>query len=116
MPFQEKWLIISINETSFFKDMFKDKTKDFTGPENVIIKTDDREKYFLRVLLSLAGNRWKLLTPIVVKGEEGKTIEKNFRKLPYCQNGQLLLYCNKEDWCTNKILEEQIYKRLYSPY
>ena len=45
-------------------------------------------------------------TSVVVKGESGKTIENNLRKLDICQKGLMFFYCQKSGWCTNEIIKE----------
>ena len=79
MNFKDTWLIINMDETPVYLDMFSDTTIDFVGAENVSIVTTGREKYRLTVLLSICANGWKLPPLIVAKGESGKTIENKLR-------------------------------------
>ena len=45
MNFKDTWLIINMDETPVYLDMFSDTTIDFVGAENVSIVTTGREKY-----------------------------------------------------------------------
>jgi transposase len=92
MNFNDTWLIINMDETPVYLDMFSDTTIDFVGAENVSIVTTGREKYRLTVLLSICANGWKLPPLVVVKGESGKTIENKLRKLDFCQKEQIFVY------------------------
>jgi len=42
------------------------------------------EKNRISVLLVICLNEWRLPTLVVVKGENGKTLENNLRKLDLC--------------------------------
>ena len=95
MNFKDTWLIINMDETPVYLDMFSDTTIDFVGAENVSIVTTGREKYRLTVLLSICANGWKLPPLVVVKGESGKTIENKLRKLDFCQKEQIFVYTQK---------------------
>ena len=44
MNFNDTWLIINMDETPVYLDMFSDTTIDFVGAENVSIETTGREK------------------------------------------------------------------------
>lgn len=56
---------------------------DFRVNKHIDIETIGKEQYRIIVMLSEAGNSTKLAPLIIVKGEPGKTFEKNLRKLTY---------------------------------
>ena len=63
-----------------------DTTIDFTGFKDIEIISSGRERYRFTVILSKTGDVYKLAPFIFVKGEEGKTIEKNLNSLYYVKN------------------------------
>jgi hypothetical protein len=103
MNFKDTWLIINMDETPVYLDMFSDTTIDFVGAENVSIVTTGREKYRLTVLLSICANGWKLPPLVVVKGESGKTNENKLRKLDFVRKSKSLFTLKNQDGAQMKL-------------
>ena len=93
--------IINMDETASFLDMKSDTTIEFTGEKNVEIITSWRGKYKVSVILAVTGDGYKLPPFVILKGEEGKSIEKNLLNLPFIQKGVMSVHCQKEGWCTS---------------
>ena len=87
MNYNDIWLMVNMDETSVYLDIISDTIIDFIGAENVSIITDGREKYKISALLVRCTNGRKLPPLVTVKGESGKTIENNLRKLDFCKKG-----------------------------
>ena len=87
MNYNDIWLIANIDETPVYLDIISNIIIDFIGAENVSIITDGREKYKISALLVRCTNGRKLPPLVTVKGESGKTIENNLRKLDFCKKG-----------------------------
>lgn len=81
----------------------------FTGNKQIEIKSSDREHYKISIILSVAGNCYKLSPLIIVKGEPGKTVETELRRL-FCKKNIIHIYCQKEAWCTTYIFKEWVLK------
>ena len=60
-------------------------TIDFTGNKQIEIVTYGRDHYKISIILSVAGNGFKLSPLIIVKAEPGKTVETELRRL-FCDN------------------------------
>ena len=82
-----------MDETAFFLDMNSERIIEFTGKKNVKILTSGREKYRVSVILAVTGDGYKLSPLVIFKGEEGKSIEKNLRKLPFVNNDEMYIHC-----------------------
>ena len=115
MNFKDTQLVVNMGETPMYLDMVSDTTIDFIRAENVSIETEGRDKYRISVLLAVCSNGWKIPPFVVIKGESGKTIDKNLRKLDICQKGSIFVYYQKSGWGTNEIIEEWI-KKIFLPY
>ena len=87
MNYNDIWLMVNMDETSVYLDIISDTIIDFIEAENVSIITDGREKYKISALLVRCTNGRKLPPLVAVKGESGKTIENNLRKLDFCKKG-----------------------------
>lgn len=66
-----------MEETPIFIEMNYSTTIDFIGKKNVEYLTTRREHYRISIILSVTGDGYKLPPFVIIKGEEGKTIEKN---------------------------------------
>ena len=97
-----------MDETAIFLEMDFNITIDFRGNKNIDIHTTDKENYKLTVLLIVCGDRTKLAPLIILKGEPGKTIEINMRKLSFVKNNNMYIYCQKNSWCDNNLFIEWI--------
>ena len=82
----EDYRVINMDETSIFLEMNFNITIDFRGNKNIEIDTTGKENYKLTVLLSVCGDGTKLEPLVILKGEPGKTIETNMRKLSFVKN------------------------------
>lgn len=80
-----------------------DTTIEFTDKKKVEIITSSREKYRISVILAVTGKGYKLAPLVIIKGEKGKSIERNLKKLPFVQNREMSGYCQKEGWSTSQI-------------
>ena len=79
------------------------------------ILSSGREHYRIFILLSIVANGTKLPPFIIIKGENGKSIEKELRILPYMRNGNVYIYCQPQGWCTSSLFQEWI-KLVFLPY
>ena len=59
---------------------------DFIGIKQINIDTNWREHYLTTVILSVAGDDTKLSPLVILKGEPGKSVKNNSRKLSYVIN------------------------------
>lgn len=84
IPYDDNSRIINLDETSCFIDMYYDITIDFVGKKNFDIQTFGKEKYRVSILLAVTGDGIKLPSFVIIKGEEGKTIEKQQNDLFLC--------------------------------
>ena len=73
--------IINMEETPIFIEMNYSTTIDFIGKKNVEYLTTGREHYRISIILSVTGDGYKLPPFVIIKGEEGKTIEKKLNEL-----------------------------------
>ena len=104
-----------MDETPCFLDMYFDITIDFVGNRHVEIETMGKEKYRISVILAITGDGYKLPTFVIVKGEEGKTIEKQLQDLYYVKNKEMYVYCQPQGWCTSELFCLWI-KEIFIPY
>ena len=70
-----------MDETGLFLEMGFNTTIDFRGNKHIDIETKGNDQYRITVMLSAAGDGTKLAPLIIQKGEPGKTVETNLRKL-----------------------------------
>lgn len=82
-----------MDETPCFIDMYYDTTIDFSGNKNIEI---GKEKYRVSVILSISGDGIKLPPFVIIKGTEGKTIEKQMNDLYYVKNKEIYIHCQPE--------------------
>ncbi len=54
--------------------------------------------YRVSVLLAVVGNCFKLPPLLILKGESGKTIEKELRGLPYVRDKSMFIYYQSDGW------------------
>lgn len=113
--YDESFKLINMDETARFLNINSDTTIEFTGKKNVEIITSGSEKYRISVILAVTGDGYKLPPFIIIKGEEGKRIEKNLQKFPFMQRREMYVYCQKEGWCTTQIFSYWL-KEVYLPY
>ena len=111
----DNYTTINMDETAFYLEMGFNTTLEFKGKRNVEIISSGREHYRISVLLAITANGLKLPPFIIIKGEGGKTIEKELRNLPYVRNGNLFVYCQPQGWCTSYLFIEWI-KAVFLPY
>ena len=90
-------------------------TLDFKGKKYIDIITMGREHYRISIILAVVSNGFKLPPFIIVKGEPGKTVEKDLRNLPYIRDKSLFLYCQNQGWCTTSLFKEWI-NVVFKPY
>ena len=62
----------------------------FKGKKHIEIESLGREHYKITVLLTVEGDGTKLSPMVILKGEPGKTIEKNMRNLSFTKNKKML--------------------------
>ena len=65
--------------------------------------------------MAVTGDGYKLPPFVILKGEEGKSIEKNLLNLPFIQKGVMSVHYQKEGWCTSQIFSYW-HKEVYLPY
>ena len=65
--------------------------------------------------MAVTGDGYKLPPFVIMKGEEGKSIEKNLLSLPFIKKGVMYVHCQKEGWCTSQIFNYWL-KEVYLPY
>ena len=106
----EDFRIINMDETPSYLSMGFETTIDFKDNSNIEIETTGKENYRITSILGVAGDGTKLPPLIILEGESGKSIETKYRKIDYVQNGEVLIYCQKNGWCTNEIFEEWLKK------
>ena len=63
----------------------------------------------------MVGSGFKLPPLLILKGEPGKTIEKELRELPYVRDKSMFIYCQSDGWRTSYIFKEWI-KKIFIPY
>lgn len=90
-------------------------TIDFKGKKKIEIENSGRDHYRITIVLTVAGDGMKLPPIIIVKGEEGKIIENHLRKLDFVKNHNLLVYYQRQGWCTNFFFIEWT-KHVLLPY
>ena len=108
IPHEDNNTTINMDETPCFLEMGFNTTLEFRGKKNVEILSSGREHYRISVLLSIVANGTKLPPFIIIKGESGKSIEKELRSLPYVKNGNVYVYCQPQGWCTLSLFQEWI--------
>jgi len=59
------------------------------GEKNVEYLTSGREHYRISIILSVLDDGYKLPPSVIIKGEEGKAIEKKLNELYYAKNNEL---------------------------
>ena len=89
----EDYRVINMDETAIFLEMGFNTTIDFRGNKNIEIETNSKENYKISVLLTVCGDGTKLAPFIILKGEPGKTIETNMRKLTFTNNNNMYIFC-----------------------
>lgn len=82
IPYDEDYTIINMDETPCYLEMGFDTTLEFTGKKNVDILSSGLNRYRVSVILAVVGSGFKLPPLKILKGEPGKTIEKELRGLP----------------------------------
>ncbi len=70
--YNDTWLLLNMEGTPVYWDMFSKTKIDFIEAENISIVIDGREKYRISALLAICANGWRLPPLVVVKGERGK--------------------------------------------
>lgn len=53
--------------------------------------------------MAITGDGYKLPSFVIVKGEEGKTIEKQLQDLYYAKNHEMYVNCQSQGWCTTEL-------------
>ena len=69
---------------------------DFGGNKNKELETTCKDNYKLTLLITMCGDGQKLAPVIFLKGEHGKTIETNMRKLSFSKNNNMCTYYTYE--------------------
>lgn len=75
-----------------------------------ILKSSGREHYKVSIILSIAGNGYKLPPLVIVKGESGKSAENESRRPHNHKKDLIYIYCQTEAWCNTFIFKEWILK------
>ena len=104
-----------MDETPCFLDMYYETTINFIGNKNVDIQTTGKEKYRISIILAITGDGYKLPIFVTVKGEEGKTIEKQLQDLYYVKNHEMYVHCQSQGWYTTELFCLWI-KEVFLPY
>lgn len=115
IPYNEDCWIINMDEIPCFLDMYYETTIDFIGNKNVDIQTTGKEKYRIYIILAITGDGYKLPAFVIVKGEEGKTIEKQLQDLYYDKNHEMYVHCQSQGWCTTELFCSWT-KEVFLPY
>ena len=100
--------IINMDETPCALDIGFDTTIDFIGKKNIDIQTSGREHYKISIILSITGSGIKLPPLVIVKGEPGKSTEKELCKLYNHPEECIYIYAQKDGWWTTFIFKEWI--------
>ena len=103
IPYDDDYTIINMDETPCYLEMGYDTTLEFTRKKNVDILSSGLYRYRVSVILAVVGNGFKLPPLLILKGEPGKTIEKELRGLPYVRYKSMLIYCQSDGWCSSYI-------------
>lgn len=77
-------------------EMLLETIIDFKEKKNIDIIMSGRENYRIFIILSVVGNGYKLLPLLIIKGELGKSIEKELRSLPYVKDKKIVIYCQPD--------------------
>ena len=123
IEYLENEKVINMDETQCYLDMNMDTTIDFQGNKNIEIINSGRNNYRISIILAVSGDGHKFPPLIIIKGEEGKTIEKNLNNIYYVKKkkflyvnhkvGVLLKYLNigikKFFYIINHLLKKNIY-------
>lgn len=72
-----------MNEKPCYLDMNMDTMIDFQGNKNIEIINSGRNNYRISIILTISGDGHKLPLLVIIKGEQGKTIEKNLNNIYY---------------------------------
>ena len=91
----EDYRVINMDETPCYLEMWFKTTIDFKGKKDIEIATSGRDHHRITVILTVVADDVKSLPIVIVKGEEGKIIENQLRKLKFVKNNQLLVYCQR---------------------
>ena len=94
--YDEADMIINMDETPCTLEMGFNTTIDFMGKKNIDIQTSGREHYKLSIILAITGSGIKLPPLIIVKGEPGKSIENELRKLYSKSEECIYIYAQKD--------------------
>ena len=115
IPCDDNARIINMDETPLFLEMNYSTTIDFIGKKNVEYLTTGREHYRISIILSVTGDGYKLPPFVIIKGEEGKTIEKKLNELYYVKKHEIFVHCQKQGWCTTELFILWL-KEVFIPY
>ena len=88
----EDYRVVNMDETGLFLEMGFNITLYFKGNKQININTNGREHYRITVILSAAGDGTKLSPLVILKGDPGKSVENNSRKLPCVINKNMYIY------------------------
>lgn len=99
IPFNEDSFVVIIDETPLYLEMNSNTTIAKKGDENINVLNDGRDKYRISIILTEAGNGWKLPPYIIVKGLPGKTVEVDLNKLLCAKQKRVFISAQKEAWC-----------------
>ena len=78
----EDYRMVNMDETRLVLEFGFNTMVDFIGIKQINIDTNWREHYLTTVILSVAGDDTKLSPLVILKGEPGKSVKNNSRKLP----------------------------------
>lgn len=92
-----------MDEAPCFIDMYYDITRDFIGNKHFNKQTLGNEKQGLSLILAIFGDDIKILTLIIIKGEEGKTTEKQMQDLYYAKNKEIFTHFQQKGWHTTEL-------------
>ena len=105
IDYLENEKVINMDETPCYLDMNMDITIDFQGNKNIEIINSGRNNYRISFILEFSGEGSKLPPLVIIKGEQGKTIEKNLNQIYYVKNKDIFVICQPQGWCISEIFE-----------
>jgi hypothetical protein len=82
---------MKMDETPCHLDMNMDTKIDFQGNKNIEIINSGRSNYRFSIILAISGDDNKIRPLIIIKGEQGKTIEKDLNLIYYVKNKDIFV-------------------------
>lgn len=80
------------------------------GGKTIIIKTQQKDKFCLTVLLTITADESKLPPFLIFKGKPNGTIEKELSKDKYALANKYFIPCNSNAWSNDDIVQKWFFK------